>query len=568
MTAIKGAWMKWPVQIGLVFFCTCGWTQTADSIPSEEPGTEHLRIFTDRDIYMAGEDLYFRAFNLNQDSLQGSSWSKVFYAELISPDGFSHTRAKYSMDPGGAGGLLKIPSDIPSGNYFLKGYTRWMRNFGPGHYAYVSVEVINPFQRDLLPVDTASGFDVQLDRRGRIPEINGLLNSDPEGVYSRRARVHLDLALPPDHLPSHCCVTVVRKGVLDRQWESFPSPQENPLSGIAQLPETRGISLTGKVESKGKGSPVPYAVVYVSLMGKGSDFFANYSDSAGRFYFALPDRYGETDLYVSASHTGSRELELFIEQDFCTEPVTLASLPLEINETTEGLISEMSLNLQIMDQYSPRAGNAEDPGKDPVIFFYGAPSTVVRFDDFIKLPTMEEYFTEVTPKVSLRKSNGIRQLHVLGNHPDLAFYEPLVMIDGVAIFDVEAILAISPRYVDRLEIVESPYIRGNVTFGGIINIITRKGDLGFIELPSSGLLLNYSMYREPLPGDQIVQPTDPRIPDMRNTLYWDPDLELFPGTPQEISFRTSDAKGEYQIVLRGYDSSGTYFEGSIPFRVE
>ncbi len=72
------------------------------------------------------------------------------------------------------------------------------------------------------------------------------------------------------------------------------------------------------------------------------------------------------------------------------------------------------------------------------------------------------------------------------------------MIDGVAIFDVEAVLAVSPRLIDRVEIVNAPYIRGNVTFGGIISLISRNNDLGYIDLPSSGLLVNYRMLD--LPG--------------------------------------------------------------------
>ncbi len=45
-------------------------------------------------------------------------------------------------------------------------------------------------------------------------------------------------------------------------------------------------------------------------------------------------------------------------------------------------------------------------------FFYGHPSVVIQFDDFIKLPTLEEYFTELTPQVSLRLSGGKRRFRV------------------------------------------------------------------------------------------------------------------------------------------------------------
>ena len=123
--------------------------------------------------------------------------------------------------------------------------------------------------------------------------------------------------------------------------------------------------------------------------------------------------------------------------------------------------------------------------------------TTIDFDDFIKLPRLEEYFTEVVPQVSVKKNRGVTHFVVLGPHPDLSIYPPLVMIDGVAIFDIEAVLAVSPRLIDRIEIVNAPYIRGNVTFGGIISLISKKNDLGYIDLPSSGLLVNYQMLDQP-----------------------------------------------------------------------
>ena len=159
------------------------------------------------------------------------------------------------------------------------------------------------------------------------------------------------------------------------------------------------------------------------------------------------------------------------------------------------------------------------------------------------------------------------KFRVLGDHPDLDFYPPLLMIDGVAIFDVEAFLDISPRLIDRLEIVDAPYIKGNVTFGGIINIISRNNDMGSVDLPASGLLLNYHMLDGVVTGIHNPAPSDPRVPDMRNTLYWDPDVTLVEGERKNIKFFTGDAPGKYEVLIRGYGADGTYFQQEWDFGV-
>jgi hypothetical protein len=200
--------------------------------------------------------------------------------------------------------------------------------------------------------------------------------------------------------------------------------------------------------------------------------------------------------------------------------------------------------------------------------FYGHPSATILFDDFIRLPTLEEYFQEVIPQASVRKNRGIPRFVVIGNHPDLEIYQPLVMIDGVAIFDVRAILNVSPRLIQRIEIINAPYIRGNVTFGGIISIITKNHDLGFIDLPSSGLLVSYQMLDADLPMPVTEAVEDPRLPDVRNTLFWDPQVAIHPGETRNISFVTADLKGSYEIQLRGIDSTGKPIVKSVPFTVE
>jgi hypothetical protein len=228
----------------------------------------------------------------------------------------------------------------------------------------------------------------------------------------------------------------------------------------------------------------------------------------------------------------------------------------------------MSVNAQVSQQYYP---TKEEIPEIPVfedLLFYGQPTSTTRFDDFIKLPKLEEYITEVVPQVSVRRSGGVRRLVLLGDDPELAIYPPLLMIDGVAIFDVEAVLAVSPRLIDRVEIVNAPYIRGNVTFGGIISLISKNNDLGYIDLPSSGLLVKYRMLDLPLTDTVQNGILDPRLPDVRNTLYWNPGLELNSETAQRISFRTSDLKGSYEILIRGTDSTGKFMELSVPFRVE
>jgi hypothetical protein len=531
---------------------------------------EGLVLLTDRGHYISGETINYKAFYRRPAESSDAAWSRVLYVELILPNGTPLVQSKVLLDTSTSGSLL-IPEGISSGSYYLKAYTRWMRNCGPENFVYTSLRIYDPYNEQVLPVDTMGWEPRPVETLLNQPEMHGsdmlecLLAKDS---YGTREEVVVDLNWNFSFAPANLTISVARSGLQGGQSYFRPGCSEDKQGASDILPETQGLSLTGQAVSFSDRTSAPYATIYVSVLGGDRDFFCNYSDSAGRFYFSFPGYAGERDLFVSAYHSKIDDLELLIDRDFSQDALQLPSYPVSLNDTLTELITEMSVNAQVSQQYYPKQVLIQETQAPEELLFYGRPTSSIKFDDFVNLPTLEEYFVEVVPQVAVRRSGGVRRLILQGEHPDLSIYPPLLMIDGVAIFDIEAVLAVSPRLIDRVEIVNAPYIRGNVSFGGIISLISKNNDLGYIDLPSSGLLVNYHMLD--LSASDTIQYgiQDPRLPDVRNTLYWNPGLELNSTSGKRISFRTADLKGEYEILIRGIDSTGKYLEKRAGFKVE
>lgn len=542
----------------------------AASLGAQAP-RENVLLLTDRGHYITGETIYYRAFYQGPVESEEADWSKILYVELIMPNGTQQAQSKVALDSGGFSGSLIIPEGIASGTYYLKAYTRWMRNCGQENYAYTSVRIYDPFIESVLPEDTtgwkASRPEALLAPGSRQPD--DLLECNlNESRISSRQEVSAELQWKDPQSTADLTFSVCRTGLHGNQEYFRPGCESGASSTATFLPETKGLTLSGRAVSAGNQTQAPYATIYVSVLGENREFFCNYSDSSGRFYFSFPDYSGFKDLFVSTYHPDYGDLELLIDRDFSSDVPDLPSYPVEINDSLSMVVTEMSVNAQISKQYYPEAPVENESDSAEGMMFYGTPSATVDFDDFIRLPTLEEYFIEVVPQVAVRKSRGQTRLVVLGPHHDLTIYPPLVMIDGVAIFDIGAILAVSPRLIDRIEIVNAPYIRGNVTFGGIISLISKNNDLGYIDLPSSGLLVQYQMLDERVEPSPEGPGLPSRFPDVRNTLSWDPEIKIRPGENRSIHFQTADQEGEYEILIRGIDSTGRYLEKRIPFRVE
>jgi hypothetical protein len=187
--------------------------------------------------------------------------------------------------------------------------------------------------------------------------------------------------------------------------------------------------------------------------------------------------------------------------------------------------------------------------------FYGEPSEVLVIEKFIDLPTLEDYFTELPLLVKLRKIQGRKHFRFYTEQDDMSRYDPLMLVDWVAVNDIEKILAMSPQEIERIELLNSPYVKGNITYGGIISFVSKKNNFAGIDLPKSGTFVNYSFLEECI--DTIPPaPSLLHIPDSRNTIYWNPAIQADDEGTSAISFTAPDTPGKYYIILREMSTTG------------
>jgi hypothetical protein len=59
-----------------------------------------------------------------------------------------------------------------------------------------------------------------------------------------------------------------------------------------------------------------------------------------------------------------------------------------------------------------------------------------------------------------------------------------------------------------------------------------------------------------------------RIPDLRTTLYWTPEIQSGSSNKSGIHFYTSDIKGKFMVVLEGLSNKGEPVVGSAVFEVQ
>ncbi|MEJ0083184.1 MAG: hypothetical protein WDM78_20055 [Puia sp.] len=148
--------------------------------------------------------------------------------------------------------------------------------------------------------------------------------------------------------------------------------------------------------------------------------------------------------------------------------------------------------------------------------------------------------------------------------------DPLIVLDGVPIFDATEVISLDPLKIKKIEIVTRKFFLGSVVASGIFALYSYNNDMAGLQMNNRALILDYEglqLQREFYsPKYDVSQTSLKRIPDFRNVLAWEPNIVIGKSGEAEISFYSSDRKGKYVGVVEGISQNGV--AGSTRFYFE
>ncbi len=112
---------------------------------------EMLVLRTDRDLYIAGEPVWLTINNLNSGTSDFSELSKVAYLELLNSKNEPVSQLKLFLKNGSVSTQFILPDSLSTGNYVLRAYTKWLRNYSADLYYFKMLTVINPYSKNAFP---------------------------------------------------------------------------------------------------------------------------------------------------------------------------------------------------------------------------------------------------------------------------------------------------------------------------------------------------------------------------------------------------------------------------------
>lgn len=360
--------------------------------------------------------------------------------------------------------------------------------------------------------------------------------------------------------------------MLTQGWRRFRWPEvlagQAPATPFA--PELNGYLLQGRVR-QASGAPAAGVPAYLSLPGRAFWFGTSVSQADGLVQFELPRTYGLRKLVLQPNTVRDSTYQVELLSPYTAGGGWVAPGLPPLASRLAPALTERHVQLQAQRVF-PTAPRYLPVPADTVAF-YGRADERYRLDDYTRFPSLEEVMREYVPGVLVRKrKDGFHFMVVDRPHHINLQENPLTLLDGLPIFDLNQLMAFDPLKIKTLDVMASRYFLGPQVYDGLVSYRTYKGDLGGYPLSTHALLEEYETLQVPrefyAPRYDTEAQQRSRLPDLRNLLYWNPTINLAGNKPQTLDFFTSDQAGRYLVVTQGLTPDGQLGSTSFSFEVK
>jgi hypothetical protein len=557
---------------------------------------ERIHVHTDREVFVAGESLLFKAYLLRGG--QDLPSSEIAYMALRNQHG---TVLNMAMPMQGmvTDGNIFLEDTLSTGWYELVAFTNQMRATGEAQYFRKTLFIANRFDQELIVPDPA----------GQAPAVPGTANADqqkadgtqqagsnplqlemPERCGTREA-VRLRISLEDGPATFAMLSVSISPAQACHETGQDPAPYAEGLAGgpssgatgrigsglnPSAFVETNNYVIQGRVNDPQTGTGVEGVRVVLNTPGTGVTYLHAQSDAEGRFQISLPFYYNGRDLYLSAvNDSGDTSLDIEVDDKFSFangfHPAMIPQMEARrayISRSQDLLSARKAFHVDHFRRIGRSVLTASPPS-----FLFAQPRLTIIPAQYTPFEDLQEVAREIVPpwRIRVNEDTYRSQLHCADTGSPLPD-SPLYFVDGILVHDLGRLIPLGSRHINRILVHNTQWVYNGLTFHGAVNIVTNGDEYLRLLPPGEYLKTRFDLYLKDKAFHPPAYPNGNSVnreePDLRNTLYWNPEVRISRGGGTDLRFYTGDVPGEYLVRVDGVSSSGERISLSQKFIVE
>jgi hypothetical protein len=375
--------------------------------------------------------------------------------------------------------------------------------------------------------------------------------------------------------------------MLTNGWRRYNIPEvmKGNLTAPVMNPKT-GMEISGSVRSLILGKPVARAQVAVFSYPTGY-YQETEADSEGRFAFGNIEFPDSTEFLLQAlNRSGTDRVEIVPDREFFPgiSPLPPAGEALTLHQDGSAKMGEYITRADT--KYTMENGmrtvyieevviTARAPEKKETGYSFYMPKSE---NDFLSAEEIEEiqpaFLSDVLrylPHIEIvADSNGQKKAVIQRMSYALTgsqVHYAALIVDDMIIHDYDLDM-FNPMDIERIGVLRGTkaIMMGSDATGGAIVITTRKGSSASPDLPKNNIaIVRPAGYQAPAefysPRYETEESRKGGPPDLRTTIYWNPDIAVNSDGSAGFDFFTADPAASYRVLIEGVTSDGLIILG-------
>lgn len=335
------------------------------------------------------------------------------------------------------------------------------------------------------------------------------------------------------------------------------------------LPEYTGPIITARITNT-DGTSAKNITTYLTIPGAPVQLHLAKSDSAGQILFNTQNFYGLREIVAQTNPLQDSTYRIEVLSPFSDQNQPGQVPALAVNESWKNALTGNSVDMQVENLFAANQLKQFYRPDIDSIPFYGVPTKTYLLDNYTRFTTIEEVLREYVTSIGVSKRQG--KFNIRMYNGDQGLGNPLILLDGVPVFDADKLFKFDPLKVKRLDVVSANYRYGPGFFNGIMSFTTYKGDGTSYEIDPHALVVDYEGLQAERKFYSPVYDTNAQIssplPDFRTALYWEPSVKTDTNGKTSMQFYTGDKPGRYIGVIEGMSTSGEPCSQTFFFEVK
>ncbi len=570
----------------LSLLCFLGKSNTHKQVADITPH-ESIYVHTDKEIYFAGDWLFFKTYLSLSNGYFGTLSSKVQYITLYSQQGTVVANVELHSNNPNISGSLHLPDTLKSSIYLL---VAWTNNMIISNSKLFAKQIIIVNRFDVSPLNSLISQETLINEDDTISDKQNKANQyihkskiiaikTPKEKINTRESVEISFnstSLPKGLVSASISITRAET-IFENNSNDFTLYAEdlfNSQPEMIVIPESHGPILSGRVLEKKSNKSVHNAIVFLSSPDSLVNLKYFKTNEEGAFFFLLDEYYHNRPISLQLYEQGQSETDYSIVVRNKFVPLNFSPGKLQLNSKLPNYIEEVLLVKRIQKAYGSSIIKKDEVFRNGIEIrpqVYASPLFSLETSTYVPLDSLVEIAHEIIPVLRIRSNRRGYTANVVNQRTkDFLPKQPIFFLNGVYVEQIKDIAHLSSKELEKVEIVNLPWSFGDLEFHGVVSLLTK--DRKYLTDSQRKTISNndYSHF-EGVSFSIPINANSPESisqPDLRETLLWIPNLELQNGVPKDVTYLTSDILGYYTIAFEGICSNGQIIKEKTTFKVE